>query len=769
MIAQGAIRAEYKVTFLPEFIDNIGPLNPNSKQRGQLTLLEIAQLHFFGHEYKCHATSRQDGLLLNQFSSSLQIKSKNSTYPTDALYSDSNIHDLRQLYYLKIITYHFINKNKLEVIDHLYQTRSKYKTEFKIQRACKTIGQRCYLYLSSRSTMDFPGDFPEIRTSAFYGRKRIEVEAIREIPSDSEDSELSDDDNDVEIQVPNVLYDESHDQSDHGDNPDDISGDDDDTPLTHTQKRPDRPLKTDSKEIEQFLGIIIWMSLIRQHSTRRYWSVNTRTPQIADIMPLNRFEELKRFLHFADNTIAVKNTDKIMPVLNQIKESCQKIAFEEHLSCDEQIIPFKGRTSLKTYNPKKPHKWGYKMYVLSGVSGFSSNFELCSSKGDINLLPGEPNLGAASNIIVRLCRPIPRGINHKVYYDNYFLKLGIKSVATIRSNRLRGLKIMREKEMKRNGRGSYVENTANVDGVDVHAVQWYDNRICLLFLEHAHLPKCNVFFKSENCKKDIDPDIVSVYNMHMGGVDLQDSLLGLYPIKLKSRKWYMRIFCHMIDVVIVNAWLLSRRINAQLKNNDKLSLLQFKTILAQDLCLLGKTKEKKRGRPSTSGSSTPTYSPKPFTLKRRCFEPHPTENIKFDDTGHWPLHTEYRERCKRSNCKGKSRIMCEKCGLHLCLNKENNCFKSFHSKDDAEIIKTSLENWKDVDKPEVLNILDSFECKWGPAAENINKIINDIAHKDLIQKPKFIIDSWQTDLNNIMTEEQLHNIYIKNIFQQLRT
>lgn len=33
-------------------------------------------------------------------------------------------------------------------------------------------------------------NFPEIRTSAFYGRK---VEAIREIPSDSEDSELSDD------------------------------------------------------------------------------------------------------------------------------------------------------------------------------------------------------------------------------------------------------------------------------------------------------------------------------------------------------------------------------------------------------------------------------------------------------------------------------------------------------------------------------------------------------------------------------------------------
>lgn len=465
------------------------------------------------------------------------------------------------------------------------------------------------------------------------------------------------------------------------------------TCLYSTQKRPNKPLQTNADEIEQFLGIIIWMSLIRQHSTRRYWSVNTRTPQIADIMPLNRFEELKRFLHFSDNTTNTKSTDKIWPVLDQIKTSCQKIAFEEHLSCDEQIIPFKGRTSLKTYNPKKPHKWGYKMYVLSGVSGFTSNFELCNSKADINLLPGEPNLGAASNIIVRLCRPIPRNVNHKVYYDNYFSgihllayleKLGIGSVATIRSNRLKGLNILSEKEMKKRGRGSHIENTAHVNGVDIRAVQWYDNRIVSLvstFSGTYPITKVKRFFKSENCKKEIDrPDIVSTYNMHMGGVDLQDSLLGLYPIKLKSRKWYMRIFCHMIDVVIVNAWLLSRKINKQLNKNENIPLLEFKTKLAENLCLMGKIKEKKRGRPSTSGASTPTHSPTLSTPKRRCLEPRPTENIKFDNIGHWPIHTENRERCKKLNCKGKSRTMCEKCGLHLCLNNTNNCFKSFHTK-----------------------------------------------------------------------------------------
>lgn len=48
------------------------------------------------------------------------------------------------------------------------------------------------------------------------------------------------------------------------------------------------------------------------------------------------------------------------------------------MAVDEQIIPTKARSSLKQYNPKKPHKWGYKVFVLSGVSGFSYNFDFYS-------------------------------------------------------------------------------------------------------------------------------------------------------------------------------------------------------------------------------------------------------------------------------------------------------------------------------------------------------------------------------------------------------
>ncbi len=34
---------------------------------------------------------------------------------------------------------------------------------------------------------------------------------------------------------------------------------------------------------------------------------------------------------------------------------------------DEAIEPYKGRTTLKVYNPCKPHKWGIKLFVTTCI------------------------------------------------------------------------------------------------------------------------------------------------------------------------------------------------------------------------------------------------------------------------------------------------------------------------------------------------------------------------------------------------------------------
>lgn len=591
-----------------------------------------------------------------------------------------------------------------------------------------------------------PDDINPINTKTFYGRQRQIVAQIRNIPSDSDDSELSEDE----------LHENSAENKEDSDDDDDDCDSEDEIPLSIIQQReslaniakiknvkwevtrtrtdevntvfmgsellpydvlqlnspyklfsfflsedffdqtarqsciysvqqnPNQPLTTSIEELQRFVGILLWTSLVRQPTTRRHWSPHTRFPQIADVMTVNRFERLKKNIHFSNNLESKNKTEKILPVLQEIKQACKRLPMEEKLSCDEQIIPFKGRISLKTYNPKKPHKWGYKMWVLSGVSGMSYNFELFGDKEACVQIDGEPSLGAASDVIVRLCRDIPSNVNHKVYYDNYFSSLPlvayldtrkIHTVSTIRQNRLKNFEPRSEKEMKALGRGAILEKSTKVGSTNIRAVQWYDNKVVTLASSYCGtepVSKVKRFFKSENCKKEVEcPDIVRVYNKHMGGVDLQDSLLGLYPIKVKSKKWYHRIFYHMLDVAVVNAWILDKKIKRQLGQEDKIiPLLTFKTELAMQLCNRGLPNTHKRGRPSNEVTLKP---------KRRCLEPSPSKNIQMDGVGHWPVWTKERERCKLQGCKGKSRVKCSKCKVHLCCNSNKNCFLNYHS------------------------------------------------------------------------------------------
>ena len=81
-------------------------------------------------------------------------------------------------------------------------------------------------------------------------------------------------------------------------------------------------------------------------------------------MGVNRLKEIRRFMYFNDNS--VKNTDdklhKRNPVIDSINECLRLVPIEECLAVDEQIIPLKGKSSLKQYNPKKPHKWGVQSF-----------------------------------------------------------------------------------------------------------------------------------------------------------------------------------------------------------------------------------------------------------------------------------------------------------------------------------------------------------------------------------------------------------------------
>nr|XP_023016760.1 piggyBac transposable element-derived protein 1-like [Leptinotarsa decemlineata] len=137
---------------------------------------------------------------------------------------------------------------------------------------------------------------------------------------------------------------------------------------------------------------------------------------------------------------------KLRPIIKALSLKFQRVPLEKSLSVDEQLCATKARHHLKQYMPAKPHKWGYKLFVLCGASGFSYNFEIYSDAENQPKfrLPDEPDLGAASNTVIRLSREVPTNLNHVVYFDNYYTSVplmsflasrGIFPLGTVRRNR----------------------------------------------------------------------------------------------------------------------------------------------------------------------------------------------------------------------------------------------------------------------------------------------------------------------------------------------
>ena len=60
---------------------------------------------------------------------------------------------------------------------------------------------------------------------------------------------------------------------------------------------------TNDEKIKKFLGLIIWMGVVKKEKIAKYWSTNPlyRNKVALCIMSRNRFQELLRYIHFADN------------------------------------------------------------------------------------------------------------------------------------------------------------------------------------------------------------------------------------------------------------------------------------------------------------------------------------------------------------------------------------------------------------------------------------------------------------------------------------
>lgn len=98
------------------------------------------------------------------------IYKKIYTYPSDELFIESQILDIRQLFCLAILIRQHKNKGELKEIEHTYQTRYRINAT-RVPKVEKTIAQRCYYYLGPKIYNIIPPEMKKLNSIHLFKKK----------------------------------------------------------------------------------------------------------------------------------------------------------------------------------------------------------------------------------------------------------------------------------------------------------------------------------------------------------------------------------------------------------------------------------------------------------------------------------------------------------------------------------------------------------------------------------------------------------------------
>ena len=99
----------------------------------------------------------------------------------------------------------------------------------------------------------------------------------------------------------------------------------------------------------------------------------------------------------------------------------------------------------------------------------------------------------------------------------------------------------------------------------LRAVRWKDKRDVYI-LSNMHAPPVEGNF-TDKSGQAIKPRVAEDYNAYMGFVDKSDRMVNSYGIAHRTYKWTKKLFFHLTDMTILNAFLIHKlcggKMNAQ--------------------------------------------------------------------------------------------------------------------------------------------------------------------------------------------------------------
>ena len=197
----------------------------------------------------------------------------------------------------------------------------------------------------------------------------------------------------------------------------------------------DPDFQTTFAEISAFLGIVLFMGIVKLPRISMYFSRDIRLHQagVASVFSKHQFFKILKFFHVADprdmpdEDAPEYKLFRIKPVIDTVSETFTK-SYNPHReqSIDEVMVKFKGRLKFLQYMPMKPCKRGIKIWSRCDASnGYLCQFDVYTGKNDEEDNAGAPAdqscpfKGLSARVVYNLTRSLS-GKNYMVFMDNVF-------------------------------------------------------------------------------------------------------------------------------------------------------------------------------------------------------------------------------------------------------------------------------------------------------------------------------------------------------------
>ena len=437
-------------------------------------------------------------------------------------------------------------------------------------------------------------------------------------------------------------------------------------------------------EIRRFIALLIHFGVVHiRGDVQKNWSTKTLYHGLwaRAILPRQRYFAILAMLHVVDPATEEPSNKlrKVESFVDHFKKKCKELYKpRQHVAIDERMVKSRHRSGFRQFIKDKPTKWGIKLWVLADSSnGYTIDFNIYIGKAAGRAVSAN---GLGYDVVMRLMAPY-FNLGYHLFVDNFYSSLtlfkdlyenGVLATGTILDTRRSfpaALKNSKEwAKGKERGCMRWVRDPPCL------VLQWVDNKAVSMITtvgnanDHIQVSR-KVRNHGEWTERLVQqPQIFQTYNLKMNAVDRSDQILAAFNIQRKCLQWWKTMFFHLIDIAVVNSYILfldHKARHPEIKRPAGYNQCDFRDELVRQICGFDEygdppvhTPGRERAQPCVFEIlHVPIFS----EVKKACVVCYKQEKVQ----------RKVYSYCAAPPCQGK----------HMHVTKERNCFQVFHTKE----------------------------------------------------------------------------------------